>query len=111
LRAAAGRYVDFRTVTEESLAYAAKAARIVLPSDARRTLMDAHERLEPWPDAQDALLSMKKAGLRLAPLTNYSPSMLENVLTHAGSGRSSTGSSPPTAPRRSSPIRGPMPWA
>jgi 2-haloacid dehalogenase len=84
LRAAAGRYLDFRTVAEESLAYATKAARIALSADARRTLLQAHERLEPWPDAPSTLLSMKKAGLRLAPLTNYSPSMLENVLAHAG---------------------------
>jgi len=84
LRAAAGRYADFRVVTEESLAYAARAARISLTADARRTLVQAYERIELWPDAQASLLVMKKAGLRLAPLTNYAPSMVENLLAHAG---------------------------
>jgi hypothetical protein len=56
LRTAAGRYVDFRTVTEESLAYAAKAAEIALSADARRRTFK--------PDPRAYALGVSVLGLR-----------------------------------------------
>jgi 2-haloacid dehalogenase len=84
LRAAANQYVDFRAVTEEALVFAAKARALTLSDDARHTLVEAYSRLSPWPDARAALVAWKRAGLRLAPLANFSPSMIENLLAHAG---------------------------
>jgi 2-haloacid dehalogenase len=84
IRACAGRYVDFRSVTEESLVYAAGAQRVELSEGARATLTGAYERLDPWPDTRAALEALKRAGLVLAPLTNFSPSMIENLLASAG---------------------------
>jgi 2-haloacid dehalogenase len=84
IRACAGRYVDFRSVTEESLVYAAGARRIDLSEEARATLTGAYERLDPWPDTQSALEALKRAGLVLAPLTNFSPAMIESLLVRAG---------------------------
>ena len=84
IRACAGRYLDFRSVTEDSLVYASGARGIELSGEARATLTGAYERLDPWPDTRAALEALKRAGLVLAPLTNFSPAMAENLLVRAG---------------------------
>jgi 2-haloacid dehalogenase len=80
LRAAAGKYVDFEAVTNESLVYAARELKVTLSNDDRKRLVDSYSELDPWPDARDALLGWKQAGLKLAPLANYSPKMLRRLL-------------------------------
>lgn len=84
LRAVAGRYVDFEAITEQALSYAADERKIALSSPARRQLVDAYCELEPWPDTRAALLAWKKAGLKLAPLSNYSPKMLRRLIARNG---------------------------
>jgi 2-haloacid dehalogenase len=84
LRVAAQQYADFQSVTDDALRYAAKARGLTLTDEARHTLVDAYSRLTPWPDARESLLAWKRAGLLLAPLANYSPSMLEALLENAG---------------------------
>jgi 2-haloacid dehalogenase len=84
LRAAAGQYADFRRVTEDALVHAAAAREIELSAAARNRLVDAYSELEPWPDSAEALARFRSDGLRLAPLANYSPAMLERLLDHAG---------------------------
>lgn len=84
LHTAAGRYLDFRAVTEEALTYASESAQVKLTADARDTLLGAYERLDPWPDTRSALEGFKRAGLKLAPLANYTPTMIENLLRNGG---------------------------
>jgi 2-haloacid dehalogenase len=84
LRVAAGRYADFRSVTEDALLYAAKTQKLELSAADRHTLIDAYSRLEPWPDTRAALVAWKQAGIRLAPLSNYSQPMLEDLLANSG---------------------------
>ncbi len=84
LHAAAGSYRDFRAITQDALAYAAHARQVALSRDAIRALVASFERLAPWPDARAALESMSGAGLSLAPLTNFTPSMIESLLAGAG---------------------------
>lgn len=84
LRATAGRYTDFRDVTRDALEYAARAHHVSLSEPARESLVDAYSKLEPWPDTRAALLAWRAAGLRLAPLANYSPRMLASLIEHAG---------------------------
>jgi 2-haloacid dehalogenase len=84
LRVAAGQYQDFRAVTAQALLYAARTLKLELSAAERETLVDAYSQLEPWPDTRAALLAWKRAGLRLAPLANYSPSMISGLLAHAG---------------------------
>jgi len=84
LRVAGGRYVDFRQVTDDALVYAAKVRKISLTPEQRRTLVGAYSQLELWPDARASLVAFQQAGLRLAPLSNYSPGMLSDLLSHAG---------------------------
>jgi 2-haloacid dehalogenase len=84
LRAASQQYVDFRVVTEQALSYAAKARGLTLDAAARSSLVDAYSRLTPWPDARASLVAWQRAGLLLAPLSNYSPPMLRELLDNAG---------------------------
>jgi 2-haloacid dehalogenase len=84
LRAAAGQYVDFEEVTDEALRFAAKARSLTLSSAERRILVQAYSQLSPWPDTHDALRAWKGQGLRLAPLANYAPAMLDGLLERAG---------------------------
>jgi 2-haloacid dehalogenase len=84
LRVAGGRYVDFQKVTEEALIWAAKTHGVSLTVEARRAMIDGYSQLDLWPDAREALLAWKAEGLRLAPLANYAPSMIEGLVRHAG---------------------------
>jgi 2-haloacid dehalogenase len=84
LRASAGQYRDFRAVTLEALKYAERAQRLALSGAQRETLVEAYSRLEPWPDTRATLEHFRRAGLRLAPLANYSPRMLAGLLQHSG---------------------------
>jgi 2-haloacid dehalogenase len=84
LRVVSNQYADFERVTAEALDYAAGARKIELSESARRTLLAACAELEPWPDTRAALEAWKRAGLRLAPLSNYTPRMLAHLLAHAG---------------------------
>ena len=83
LRVASGQYADFRSVTDDALVYAAKTRHIELSKEARNQLVDAYSQLELWPDARAALSAWKQAGIRLAPLSNYSPGMLRDLLANA----------------------------
>jgi 2-haloacid dehalogenase len=84
IHTAAGRYLDFRGVTEEALSYASRAQKIPLTPEVRATLIGAYERLEPWPDTRASLEALKRGGLELAPLANYTPTMIENLLNNGG---------------------------
>ncbi len=84
LRAAAGSYRDFHAVTEDALAYAARTSGIRLSVDASRTLVAAYERMPLWPDSRAALDEMRAAGFLLAPLANFTPAMIDNLMDRAG---------------------------
>lgn len=83
LLAAADRYADFATVTDEALVYAARDRGVVLSEEQRRLIVGAYSTLEPWPDTREQLFAWKRAGLRLAPLSNYSGAMLEQLVRRA----------------------------
>jgi len=84
IRTAGQRYADFRAVTEQSLVFASRERGLTLSAEQHRKLVEAYSELEPWPDTQSTLRAWKASGLRLAPLSNYSPSMLERVVSNAG---------------------------
>ena len=86
LRTSARQYADFQAVTTEALEFAARETGLTLSDDQRRQLIDAYTELEPWPDTRAALDEWHRAGLVLAPLSNYSPSMLERLVGGAGLG-------------------------
>lgn len=84
LRALSGRYADFRKSTADALAYAADLLRLDLTPDARRALLDSYLQLTAWPDVAGALATLKRAGLRLALLSNATPAILLAGIANAG---------------------------
>ena len=84
LRALSGQYADFWQATEDALVFAAKMLMLDLTVDKRRQLMDAYLKLKAWPDAAPALLALKKAGLRLAFLSNATPKILDAGIKNSG---------------------------
>lgn len=84
LRAAAGQYASFRDVTRDALDYAVRSRKLALPESAREALVAAYSQLEVWPDTRATLAAWRASGLRLAPLANYSPDMLEPLIENAG---------------------------
>lgn len=83
LRTLTHQYADFRTVTEDALAFAAEMLKLSLSQTQRRQLMDAYVALAPWPDAKPALEVWKNCGMRMALLSNFTRSMLEANLANA----------------------------
>lgn len=77
LRVLTGRYADFWQVTEEALVFTAELLKLDLTPDKRKKLMNAYLELKAWPDVLPALQSMKSMGIRLAPLSNLSPAILD----------------------------------
>jgi 2-haloacid dehalogenase len=84
LRTMSKSYADFWQVTEDALVFAAKMLKLDLPSDKRVRLMDAYLAIRCWPDAPDALRSLKNSGIHLAFLSNLTRKMLEAGIRNSG---------------------------
>jgi len=83
LRASAERYAPFDQVVDDALTHALRTRRVAVASPVRARLLAAWTELAPWPDSVAALASMHDAGLILAPLANFAPSMIDRLLAHA----------------------------
>jgi 2-haloacid dehalogenase len=76
-----GEYRSFRALTEAALAFAL-TGHAESPA-LRHHLLQAYERLDPFPEVADTLSALRKPGLRLAALSNGDPDMLEAGLQAA----------------------------
>jgi 2-haloacid dehalogenase len=86
LRSVSQRYADFWKVTEDALVFAAHMLQLDLSADKRAQLMAAYLDLKAYPDVRPALESLKQAGIRLAFLSNMTPTMLEAATKNSGFG-------------------------
>lgn len=84
LRTLTGTYVDFLQVTDEALQFAAEAEKIAITPEQRRQLMAGFLNLKTWPDVAPVLRELKQRGLGLAPLTDFTVSMLEAGIRNSG---------------------------
>lgn len=84
LRASAGQYRDFELLVGDALSHAARAHAVNLTPASRARLEAAFTELEAWPDSASTLDRLRARGLKLAPLANYAPRMIERLLTNAG---------------------------
>jgi 2-haloacid dehalogenase len=84
LRSITDRYVDFSAVTDDALVYTAAAMKLELTPDNRLLLLNTYLHLTPWPDTVDALGRLKKSGLRVITISNFSPMMLRSNAESAG---------------------------
>jgi len=78
-----GEYRSFRALTEAALDYALASHR-VQSTELRGRLLQAYDKLDPFPDVADALAALRQQRLRLAALSNGDPDMLERGLQAAG---------------------------
>jgi 2-haloacid dehalogenase len=74
---AGNRYVDFWQVTEDALRYTAASLKLPLTNTNRSHLMDSYRELQPWPDVPKALAELKRSGVRMALLSNFTAAMLD----------------------------------
>jgi 2-haloacid dehalogenase len=84
LRMALRRYADFWQVTQDSLVFAANRLKIELSPQQRDQLMNAYLELKAWPDVSPALSALKKSGVRLVFLSNFTARMLDGCIRSAG---------------------------
>jgi len=79
LRTITRSYEDFWQITNDSLTVAAEEIKVGLQPTHRRMLLDAYLDLRPWPDVVESISTLKKAGLRLAILSNFTEWMLRRA--------------------------------
>jgi 2-haloacid dehalogenase len=84
LRVVAQRYADFWQVTEDALVFAANKLKLELSAEKREALMSGYLNLKAWPDVPSALSALKKSGLKLAFLSNFTQQMLQANIKSAG---------------------------
>jgi 2-haloacid dehalogenase len=84
LRSMIQHYTDFWQVTREALEFAGARLNLEFTPEKRDQLMHAYLQLETWPDVRPALESLKKAGFRLALLSNFTPEMLGTNIACVG---------------------------
>lgn len=82
LRSLMGNHADFWVVTREALDFALAELEITETGIADE-LMTLFLKLEPFEDVAPGLEALKKAGKRLAILSNGSPSMIDSVIRNA----------------------------
>ncbi|PTM41405.1 haloacid dehalogenase type II [Bosea sp. 124] len=84
LRALMGRYADFWTVTQDSLAYTLETLGLAATPDLVAKIAEAYDGLALYPEARQALEEL--APLRLAIFSNGSAAMLKRLVAQAGIG-------------------------
>ena len=84
LRALGGRYADFWRATEDGLVFSAQQLRLDLDDEKRAQLMQAYLSMKAWPDVAPALEALKRAGFRMAILSNMTAKMLHANIGTAG---------------------------
>lgn len=84
LRVLIGRYADFWQATDDALVFSAEMLKLDLTPDKRKQLMNSYLELKAWPDVLSALQSLKSMGIRLAPLSNLTPAILDADIKSSG---------------------------
>ena len=78
LRSLMNRHKDFWKITEDSLDKSMKFFKI--DSSMRNDLLDLYKILSPFSEVKETLKKLKKKDLKLAILSNGTPSLLENLV-------------------------------
>jgi 2-haloacid dehalogenase len=84
LYTAAGQYVRFDAIADNSLRYAADGMGLSLSSSDREKLVSAYKRLQTWPDVEPSVTTLREAGIKLALLSNLGEEWLGANLDRNG---------------------------
>ena len=85
LRGLSGNHADFWQVTGDALDFAMTSIGIA-DSGLRNRLMDLYLRISAYPEVKETLCRLKASGLKLAVLSNGTPSMLSSAVDNANLG-------------------------
>lgn len=83
VRTLAGRYRDFRTVTEDALDYCLSRFPDV-DAGLKPALMNAYLTLDAFAEVEPVLERLRLSGARLAILSNGTRAMLDEAISHTG---------------------------
>jgi 2-haloacid dehalogenase len=83
LRGLAGHYADFWQVTGDALDFALSTMQLE-GSALREQLLNSYLILNAYPEVTDALKRLRSSGIKLAILSNGTPTMLAKAAAHAG---------------------------
>ena len=83
LRTLQNRYADFWRVTCDALDFALESLGLEAPN-LRERLMNLYLGLEPFPEVNDVLQTLRARGFQTAILSNGSPAMLETLVARSG---------------------------
>ncbi|MDP3844380.1 MAG: haloacid dehalogenase type II [Oxalobacteraceae bacterium] len=83
LRGLAGHHADFWQVTGDALDFAMTTLNIA-DADLRDRLMHLYLGLSAYPEVPETLRRLKAGGMKLAILSNGTPTMLESAVRNAG---------------------------
>jgi len=84
LRTLSGQYTDFFSITRDALVFAAKSLKVDVKPGQMEQLLQGYLHLKVWPEVPLALQQLKKAGLQLGLLSNFSEEMLAANLKNSG---------------------------
>ena len=84
LRTLGRKYIDFSHVTEQALLFTCKSLKLELTKADSDRLMQSYHELKAWPDALPALRGLKASGLRMAFLSNFTVTMLDQAVRNSG---------------------------
>lgn len=79
-----GRYEDFTAICRASLDTVAQQAGVAPADRQKEKIIGAMQSMRPHPDVHEGLTRLRKAGFRLAALTNSLPDAARAALDHAG---------------------------
>lgn len=83
LRTSADHYADFWQVTEDALRYTATSMKLSLTDKQREKLLDIFRTLPVWPDVPEGLAELRRRGIRMAFLSDFTAAMLDANLEAA----------------------------
>ncbi len=86
LASMSGRYQPFSALTRAGLRYAALRLGLALDADGEERLLDAYDRLVPFPENREVLAELKRRGIPAGILSNGDPPMLDAAVRGAGFG-------------------------
>lgn len=84
LRTAGTHYKNFWALTQDALKYAAQKNDISLNGAEASQLMNAHLKMDIWPDVLASLKQLKQQGINLSLLSNLTAEMLNANIKHNG---------------------------
>ncbi len=84
LRTITGQHADFFAVTGDALDYTLENMKLTVTPQQREQLLNAYLTLDLWPDTVAGLKKLRKSGIKIITIANFSDTMLRANAENAG---------------------------